>query len=80
MTVREKTVPAVFSSKLIECVLACITMVADHVKGKMAVIRSPVWARLNPLVSRTGCAVSTRLILRSYRYHRNTTVVKVATK
>jgi hypothetical protein len=78
--VREKTVPAVFSSKFIEWVLACITIVADHVSGSIAVIRSPVWALLNPLVSLIGCAVSTRLTFKSYRYHKNTTVVKVATK
>jgi hypothetical protein len=42
MTVKEKAVPAVFSSKFMEWVLACITMVADHVKGKTAVTKSPV--------------------------------------
>lgn len=80
MTVNEKAVPAVFSSKFMECVLACITIVADQVNGKTAVTRSPVWARLNPLVSRMGCAVSTLRTLKSYRYHMKATVAKVATK
>jgi hypothetical protein len=63
--VNEKAAPAVFSSKLIEWVLACMTIVADQVKGRTAVTRSPVWARLNPLVSLTGIAVSALLTFRS---------------
>lgn len=76
----EKAAPAVFSSKFIEWVLACITIVADQVNGKTAVTRSPVWALLKPLVSLIGCEVSTLRTLKSYRYHKKVTVTKVEIK
>jgi hypothetical protein len=54
-------VESVFSSKLEECVLACISIVMLQHIGITAVRESPVCARLNPLVSLTGAFDSPQL-------------------
>jgi len=46
MTVNEKTVEFVFSSKFAEFAPACTSIVTDQVRGKTAVSVSPVCALL----------------------------------
>ena len=71
---------AVFSSKLMEWVDACINIVMDQVKGKTAVITSPVWALLKPRVSRFGNLVSMWRDAKLCRVTNHITIKKVDKK
>lgn len=68
----------VFSSKLIECVLAWPSIVTDQVRGRTAVRVSPVCARLKPRVSRTGrrSSILRLRLLKAYTSHRTMTTVE----